>query len=216
MKRRCFTLWCQILILSKKHVPKLWVLLCTNVRSRRTRSSWHVPNPNLRSVLKEIIEDLEGGKIAGINLAWNYHKWECRLIMDGYIREPLLKYGHIMPLKPQLSPRKHREIVYGAKMQLAPNEDTSAKLDNKGILHIQGIASLLLYYGRAVDNKLLVALSSIGSQQASATKQTMNAMHPNSSILFCVSDMILPQRIQSSQSRWSSYLPFRRWPFPKI
>ena len=58
----------------------------------------------------------------------------------------------------------------------------------------------LLYVVRAVNNKLLVALSAIGSQQAAATEETAAAIeqlldyvatYPNDGILFRKSDMIL-------------------------
>ena len=58
----------------------------------------------------------------------------------------------------------------------------------------------IIYVGRAVNNKLLVALSAIGAQQASATEDTAAAMeqlldyvetYPNDGILFIKSDMIL-------------------------
>ena len=83
--------------------------------------------------------------------------------MKGYIQELHVKYGHATPAKPQHTPHKHCKIIYGAKTQLSLEEDTSAKLDATGIKRVQGIVSSLLYYARAVDNKLLVALSAIGS-----------------------------------------------------
>lgn len=45
------------------------------------------------------------------------------------------------------------------------------------LLHTQteNIMGALLYYGRAVDNKLLPALSAIGTQQATATENTKKA-----------------------------------------
>ena len=70
----------------------------------------------------------------------------------------------------------------------------------KGIKRIQGIVGALLYVGRAVNNKLLVALSAIGSQQAAATEDTAAeieqfldyvATYPNEGIIFRKSDMIL-------------------------
>ena len=41
---------------------------------------------------------------------------------------------------------------------------------------VQGIFGALLYYAQAVDNKLLVGLSSIGSHQAAATQRTNEAI----------------------------------------
>ena len=52
----------------------------------------------------------------------------------------------------------------------------SKPLNEKGIKRIQGIVGDLIYVGRAVNNKLLVALSAIGSQQAAATDETAEAI----------------------------------------
>ena len=97
--------------------------------------------------------------------------------MDGYISIVLLKYGHPCPRKPQLSPHKHREVIYGAKEQLAQEDDKSPPLDNQGTKLIQGIVGALLYYAQSMDNKLLVGLSDIGSQQAAATERTNKAIN---------------------------------------
>ena len=92
--------------------------------------------------------------------------------MNGYIEKVLLKYGHPLPSKAQLSPHKHREVIYGAKEQLTPEDDKSPPLENQGTKRIQSIVGVFLYYGRAVYNKLLVVLSSIGSRQDAATECT--------------------------------------------
>ena len=97
--------------------------------------------------------------------------------MDGYIEKLLIKYNHTIPTKPQLSPHSHREIVYGAKEQLTQEKDTSPALNAAGIKCVQAIVGALLYYARAVDNKLLVALSTIGGQQSAATEKTNKAIN---------------------------------------
>ena len=61
-----------------------------------------------------------------------------------------------LPPKPQLSPHKHRDIIYGAKAQIIHEEDTSPPLDEAGIK--------VLFYGRAFYNKLLATLNYIGTQ----------------------------------------------------
>ena len=67
-------------------------------------------------------------------------------------------------------------------------------------LIIQGIVGDLIYVGRAVNNKLLVALSAIAAQQAAATEDTAAAIeqlldyvatYPNDGILFRKIHMIL-------------------------
>ena len=97
--------------------------------------------------------------------------------MDGYIGKVLLKYGHPQPKKPQLSLHKHGEVIYGAKEQLSPEDDTHLPLDSQGKKLVQGIFSALFYYARAMDNKLLVGLSAIGSQQAAAAQRTNEAIN---------------------------------------
>ena len=79
------------------------------------------------------------------------------------------KYGHLTPKKPQYSPHKHRPIDYGSKQQIVQPTDTIPPLYYKGIKRVKGIVGGLLYVGIAVNNKLLVALSAIGVQQAAAT-----------------------------------------------
>ena len=58
----------------------------------------------------------------------------------------------------------------------------------------------LLYYARAVNNRLLVGLGAIGAQQAAATEQTVAAIYqlldhvatyPDYGIIYRASDMIL-------------------------
>ena len=79
-------------------------------------------------------------------------------------------------------------------------EDTSPKLNNEGIKRVQAIVGALLYYARSVHNRLLVDMSAIGSQQASATEQTATsidqlldhvATYPNNGITYRASDTIL-------------------------
>ena len=152
----------------------------------------------------EITTDWEGTKFAKTDLAWNYHprhaNQTCRISMKGYIAKVLLKYGHPIPKKPQLLPHKHKMVIYGAKEQLAPEYDTSPPLDSQGTKRVQGIVGDLLYCARAVDNKLLVGLSTIISQQASATQRTNEAIdqildycatYPADGILYRSSDMVL-------------------------
>ena len=120
--------------------------------------------------------------------------------MNGYIDKLLIKYGHPRPLKQQLSPHKHREVTYGAKEQLPPEEDPIPALYNKGTKRIQRIVGTILYYSRAVNNKLLVGLSAIGAQQAAATQRTnkatnqllnYSATYPTNGILYRSRNMVL-------------------------
>jgi hypothetical protein len=124
----------------------------------------------------KVTTDWTGSKFAGIDLDWDYGKCTCRLTMKGYINTLLLKYNHPRPRKPQHLPHAHRKIIYGVKEQLVPEDDANPLLDMAGVKRIQGIVSSLLYYTQAVDNKLLATLSTIGAQQAHATKNMAKAV----------------------------------------
>ena len=129
----------------------------------------------------EINTNWEGTKFVGIDLDWYYNvrhaNWTCHISMNGYITIMLLKYVHPCPRKPQISPHKHCEVIYGVEEQLIPEDDTGPPLDNQGTKRVQVIVGALLYYARAVDKKLLFGLSAIGSQQAAATQSTNEAIN---------------------------------------
>ena len=94
------------------------------------------------------MEELNGKQFAVIDLKWNNKKIHaqrtCRISMDGYIANLLLKCGHKAPTKPQLYLHRHREINYGSKEQLVAEEDTSPKLKNVGIKCVKNIFGVLL------------------------------------------------------------------------
>ena len=122
----------------------------------------------------------KGNLYSDINLEWNYNPVHANrtvcLTIDDYIANLRVKFNHSDPRKPQQSPYKHAPIIYGAKIQYAAEADNSAPLDEAGILRVQSIVGELLFYCRAVDNKLLVGLSELGQQQASATEATKDAI----------------------------------------
>jgi hypothetical protein len=81
-----------------------------------------------------------------------------------------------------------------------PEEDTSATLSPECLLRVQKIIGLLLYYTRAVDNKLLVVLNAIVARQSKATIRTEQLVHtlldyvatyPSDGIVYRASDMVL-------------------------
>ena len=89
---------------------------------------------------------------------------------------------------------------FGQPVQYTQDDDNSPPLEATGIQLIQEIVGVLLYYARAIDNTMLIALGDIASVQTAGTEQTMAAAtkmlnyaasHPDASILYTRSDMIL-------------------------
>jgi hypothetical protein len=89
---------------------------------------------------------------------------------------------------------------YGADAQSPLPKDISQKLNKKEIKQVQKIVRSILYYARAVDMTVLMALSTIASEQTKGTERTLEkayqvldylATHPNAVVRFRVSDMVL-------------------------
>ena len=143
--------------------------------------------------------DWEGKKYVGITLDWDYPGKKVHLSMPGYCGEALVRFGHELRKRTD-QPHPHVIPTYGAKVQYAKEEDLSPKLSPEDKTFIQQVTGTFLYYARAVDNTMLVALSAIASQQASPTQDTMNktlrfldyvATHPDAILTFNASNMVL-------------------------
>ena len=83
--------------------------------------------------------------------------------------------------------------MYGAAIQYAQKPDTTLVLNDQDKLFIQQVTGTFLYYARAVDSTMLVALSAIAAQQANPTEETMRktlkfldyvATHPDAVLTF--------------------------------
>ena len=118
-----------------------------------------------------ITEDWAGELYCGITLKWDYVNRTVNLSMPGYIAAALHKFQHPTPTRAQHAPRKWTEPIYGATQQLTPSADTSAALPPTEVIRIMQITETLLYYARAIDSTMHVALGTIASQQAKATEE---------------------------------------------
>jgi hypothetical protein len=105
-----------------------------------------------------------------------------------------------MPKSPQHCPHSPSPKQYGTKAQAPIPVDISPKLLPEQIKEIQRVIGSILYYARAVDITVLMALSSIAIEQANGTTSTMAkakqlldylATYPDTTIRFRSSDMIM-------------------------
>ena len=90
---------------------------------------------------------------------------------------------------------------------MTPAMDDGAKLTPQAIKQLQQIVGTFLFYSRAVDPTMLMALSIIAMEQSQGTRTTKEkaehfltyaAMHPNATIKYNKSDIIL--KIHSDDS----------------
>jgi hypothetical protein len=158
---------------------------------------------HLTSVLNQDYEidlDWDGTRYLGLTLDWDYKLRKVHLSMPGYIEKACIRFGHTMPDKPQRQPHPHTLPTYGATIQYAKHADQSPPATKEQQKYIQQVIGVLLYYGRAVDSTLLVALSSLASAQAAPTEHTLElikwlldyaATNPDAILTYESSDMIL-------------------------
>jgi hypothetical protein len=144
--------------------------------------------------------DWTGSLYCGITLDWDYTARTVDLSMPGYITKALARFEHPKPSQPQHAPSAWSQPVYSSMPQLTPQTDTSEPLNKSEITRLQEIIGVLLYYSRAIDSTMLVALGTLASAQTHGTQSTMKAAthllnyaatHPNATLRYHASDMLL-------------------------
>ena len=158
---------------------------------------------HLRDTLAQhykITEDWNGTNYCGLDLEWHYDQGYVDMSMQGYVKKALQRFEHPKPKRPQHAPSKWTAPQYGAAQQYTEPEDTSPPLAPAQIKRLQEVIGTLLYYARAVDSTMLVALGTLASAQTKGTEQTMEALvhllnyaatHPDAVVRFYRSDMLL-------------------------
>jgi hypothetical protein len=148
--------------------------------------------------LYTVTTDWTGTKYCGLTLEWDYHAHTVQLSMPGYIAKALHRFQHPTPAKPEHSPHAWTAPNYGTATQLTGPADTSAPLAPAEILRLQEVLGTLLYYARAIDCTMLVALGSLATSKttkdtAQGITQLLNyaATHPDAILVYHASDMVL-------------------------
>ena len=125
----------------------------------------------------EIKVDKEGERFIGLTMEWDYKQREVHISMPGYVEKALARFQWRKPKKPQHQPHPHVPIVYGAKKQTSQPEDSSPRLDRAKTKFVQEVTGVFLFYARAVDSTMLVALSAIAAEQGAPTENTLAKVH---------------------------------------
>lgn len=148
----------------------------------------------------KITIDWAGDLYVGLKLDWDYSNQHVDISMPNYVEKALLRFEHKKPSKPQLSPFAWSVPKYGAKTQFAALPDPSPPLKPDQIKRLQQIIGVFLYYARAVDSTMLVALGTLAASQTYATENTNKAVlqfldyaasFPEAVVRYTSSDMIL-------------------------
>jgi hypothetical protein len=147
-----------------------------------------------------LTEDWSGQLYCGITLDWDYVNRTVDISMPGYIKKKLQEYEHVSPRRVQTCPYSPEPKKFGTEAQSPLPPDATPKLNESGIKKVQQIVGSILYYARAVDMTVLMALSSIAVEQTKATETTLLrcvqlldylACNAEAKVRFHASDMIL-------------------------
>jgi hypothetical protein len=97
----------------------------------------------------------------------------------------LQEYNHLLLGRIQYCPYSPEPEKFGSDTQAPLLPDATPVLNAKRIKRIQKIVGSILYYARAVDMTVLMALSSIAVEQMQATKKKQLNGASNCLITLC-------------------------------
>jgi hypothetical protein len=149
-----------------------------------------------------VTTDWSGSLYLGMTLTWDYSHHTIDISMPGYMKKALDRFQHNAQTqnRPQHSPHAWQRPQYGRQPQMTPDFDDSAILPPSELTHIQEIVGTFLFYGRAIDSTILVALGTIASKKSKGTHATSQAVtqllnyaaaHPDATARYHASDMCL-------------------------
>ncbi len=121
----------------------------------------------------KLTKDWTGNLYCGISLNWDYINQTVDISMPGYTKNKLQEYNHVLPGCMQACPYSPEPKKFGADAQTPLAVNSSPLLNEKGIKRVQKIVGSILYYARAVDMMVLMALSAIAVEQTKATGKTI-------------------------------------------
>ena len=121
--------------------------------------------------------------------------------MPGYVQQGVEKFQHgiTSTIKAVDAPHPYKATKKHGLPMTQPH-NTATKLTPQAIKHLQQIVDTFLFYSRAINPTMLTALSIIATEQTQGTQTTKEkadhfltyaVIHPNATIKFYKSDMIL-------------------------
>jgi hypothetical protein len=158
---------------------------------------------HLVAAIKDLYQattDWKGTLYCGLTLKWDYAARTVDMSMPGYVAKAIAKFCASTPTRPQHSPHAWQAPQYGAKIQYTTPDDTSTPLSPTAKTRLQEIIGTLLFYGRAIDSTILIALGTLASAQATGTEATSLAItqllnycasHPDATVRYHASGMYL-------------------------
>jgi hypothetical protein len=179
------------------HTPGLWTHSSRDITFTLDVDDFGIKYTNrddalhLLSALEElytVTTDWTGSLYLAMTLCWDYIRCTVDISMPGYVAKSLERFQQIPPHRPEHSPHAWTKPIYGTHPQLTSPVDDTDLLPPSELTRIQEITGTLLFYARAIDSTMLVALGTIASNQS---RGTQSAAHPDATVRHTASDMYL-------------------------
>jgi hypothetical protein len=119
-----------------------------------------------------VTTDWTGSLYLAMTIDWDYRNHTVDISMPGYVTKALDSFQHNACGRAQHSPHAWTKPQYGSHPQLTPAPDATDLLPPSPLTRIQEFFGTLLFYGRAINSTMLVALGTIASQQFKGTQAT--------------------------------------------
>jgi hypothetical protein len=189
------------------HTPGLWTHSTRPIAFTLVVEDFGIKYTNrddaihLISALEElytVTTDWTGSLYLAMTLTWDYIRATVDISMPGYVIKALERFQHTPPHRHEHSPHAWNKTVYGTHPQLTSPVDDKSLLLPSELTRIQEITGTLLFYARAIDITMLVALGTIASNQSKGTQATAQALtqllnytaaHPDATVRYTASDM---------------------------
>jgi hypothetical protein len=120
-----------------------------------------------------LTKDWTGNLYCGFHLDWYYENQTVNISMPGYVKKKLQEYHHIVSKCIQFCPYMPAPKQFRSEAQSPLPPDLLPKLDKAGIKNIQKVVGSILYYARAINMTVLMALSTIAAEQMIAMERTL-------------------------------------------
>jgi hypothetical protein len=191
------------------HAPGLWTHSTRDITFSLVVDDFSIKYTNrddavhLLTALEEmytVTTDCTGSFYLAMTLNWDNIHSTIDISMPGYVAKALECFQHTPTHRAEHSPHAWSNPIYGAHPQLTSPVDDTALPPQSTLTRIQEITGTLLFYSRAIDCTMLVALGTIASNQskgAHATGQALTqllnyaAAHPDATVRYTASDMYL-------------------------
>jgi hypothetical protein len=191
------------------HAPGMWSHTTRNITFCLVVDDFSIKYTNKIDAMRQltalqhlyvVTADWFGSLYLGMTLAWDFSHHKIDISMPGYVKKSLDHFQHNAQTRPQHSPRAWQRPQYSKQPQMTPDLDDSAILPLSELTRIQEMFGTFLFYGRAIDSTMLVALGTIASKQSKGTHATAQAVtqllnyaaaHPDATVCYHASDMCL-------------------------